>query len=52
MRLLVGVETKRKKGFAPRIEAGYVFNRKVEYLSGVGEYDPGSTAVIRFGASF
>lgn len=52
LRLLVGIETKRKKGFAPRLEAGYVFNRKVEYESGNGDYDPGATAMIRFGASF
>lgn len=52
LRLLVGYEVKRKKGFAPRIEGGYLFNRQVEYKSGIGNYDPDSAAMIRAGASF
>jgi hypothetical protein len=54
LRMLLGYEVQRasKQGFAPRVELGWVFNRSVEYKSGVGDYDPGSAALIRVGATF
>ena len=52
LRLLVGYESKQKSGFAPRIEAGYIFNRKVEYQSGVGDFDPDDAVMLRVGGSF
>jgi hypothetical protein len=52
LRFLVGVETKRVKGFSPRVEAGFTFNRSIEYKSGNGDYDPGNAALLRFGGSF
>lgn len=54
LRMLLGYEVQRasKRGFAPRVELGWVFNRSVEYKSGVGDYDPGSAALIRVGATF
>ncbi|MBI1348589.1 hypothetical protein GC163_20130 [bacterium] len=52
LRMLLGYEVKKPKGFAPRIEAGWIFSRKVEYKSGVGNYDPTDAAMIRFGGSF
>lgn len=52
LRLLVGYEHKRAKGFSPRIEAGWTFNRSLEYQSGLGDMDLSSAAMIRFGGSF
>lgn len=52
LRMLVGYETQGPKGFNPRIEAGFVFDRRVEYKSGIGDYDPSNAALIRVGGSF
>lgn len=52
LRFLIGYEAKRKEGFSPRVEAGYLFNRSVEYESGVGDYDPDSAFLLRVGGSF
>lgn len=52
LRFLVGYEAKKQDGFSPRIEAGYLFNRSIEYKSGVGDYDPDSAFMLRFGGSF
>lgn len=52
LRMLLGYEVKKRKGFAPRIEAGWIFSRQVEYKSGIGNYDPDSAGMIRFGGSF
>lgn len=51
-RLLFGYEHRGKKRHASRIEAGWVFGRAVEYVSGVGDYDPGQTAIIRLSNDF
>jgi hypothetical protein len=51
-RFLVGFEAKKKTGFAPRVEAGFNFNRSVEFKSGNGDFDPGNTALLRVGGSF
>jgi hypothetical protein len=51
-RLLFGFEHRGKKRHANRIEAGWVFGRAVEYASGVGDYDPGQTAIIRLSNDF
>lgn len=52
LRLLVGYERKAPGGFNPRAEAGFIFNRQVEYKSGVGDYDPSNAVMLRFGGSF
>lgn len=52
LRMLLGYEVKKPKGFAPRIEGGWIFGRKVEYQSGAGDYDPSDAAMIRVGGSF
>jgi hypothetical protein len=52
LRLLAGYEIKRKGRFSPRFEAGYVFNRQIEYESNIGNFDPSAAAMIRFGGSF
>jgi hypothetical protein len=52
LRFLVGYEAKKAKGFSPRVEAGFNFNRSVEFKSGKGDFDPDNTAMLRFGGSF
>jgi len=52
LRFFMGLETKKPKGFTPRIEAGFSFNRSIEYRSSVGNFDPDNAAMIRFGGSF
>src|SRR5581483_10579864 len=38
LRFLFGVETKRPKGFSPRIEVGVTFHRSIRYQSGIGNF--------------
>lgn len=52
LRMYVGYEVKRKKGFSPRVELGWTFNRSLEYESGVGDMDLPSTAMLRIGTGF
>lgn len=52
LRLLVGLETTTKKSHASRLEAGWVFDRVVDYRSNVGNYRPSDTAIIRWSADF
>jgi hypothetical protein len=52
LRFLIGYEAKRTAGFSPRVEIGYLFNRRIEYVSGVGDYDPDSAFMLRVGGSF
>ncbi|WP_254509728.1 DUF6268 family outer membrane beta-barrel protein [Anatilimnocola floriformis] len=51
-RLLGGYERRLDGGAGYRLEAGYVFNRKVEYASAVGDYNPRPTFIVRGGISF
>jgi len=51
-RLILGLETKFVTGRRWLVEAGYVFNRQLEYDSGPGDFDPGDTAMIRAGFTF
>lgn len=52
MRMFVGYEAKRAKGFSPRIEAGWTFSRSLKYGSGIGDRDLPSAAMLRIGGSF
>lgn len=47
LQLLLGIENKTPAGLSWQFEAGYVFNRRLEYLSTPGEIDYPSTAVLR-----
>lgn len=47
LQLLLGIENKTPAGVSWQFEAGYVFNRRLEYLSTPGEIDYPSTAVLR-----
>ena len=52
LRLLVGLETNNKKRHASRLEAGWVFDRVVDYRSNLGDYRPSDTAIIRWSSDF
>lgn len=51
-RLLAGVERRRDGGAGIRLEGGYVFGRTVEYSSGVGNFDPPGSFMVRAGVTF
>ncbi|HEY4262786.1 MAG TPA: hypothetical protein VGM98_21685 [Schlesneria sp.] len=51
-RLLVGWERRGEKRHACRLEAGWVFGRAVEYASGIGNYNPGDTGMIRLSSDY
>ncbi len=52
LRLLLGVERKKLQGRTIFWEAGFVFARKLEYLSGTPSIEPGPTALFRAGAYY
>lgn len=52
LRMYLGYEVKRAKGFSPRVELGWSFNRSLEYQSGVGDMDLPATAMLRIGGGF
>ncbi len=52
LRAFVGYEAKRKKGFTPTVEAGYIFARDVEFRSKRGNFSPDGTFFFRFGGAF
>jgi len=51
-RLILGLENKFANKTSWLFEAGYVFNRQLDYNSGAGDFDPGDTAMIRAGLTF
>jgi len=52
LRLIVGVETKNDGGATWLVEAAYVFARELEYASGLGDFNPSDTAMVRTGITF
>ncbi len=48
LRLLVGWEHREGEHQHWSLEAGYVFNRQLEYTSGLGDMDLNNTALLRF----
>lgn len=52
LRLLVGVESRTLAGDRSMLEAGYVFDRRLEFDRGPGTRNLGGTAVIRWGRSY
>ncbi len=52
LRLIGGVETRHTNGMISQFEIGYVFNRKLEYLSNLGNYDVSPTGMIRYQLTF
>lgn len=52
LRLMGGVETKHTNGMISQFEIGYVFSRKLEYKSDVGNYDISPTGMLRYQLTF
>ena len=51
-RLMAVLETRYAKGCGWRVEAGYVFDRELNYDSGLGDFEPGDTLMVRIGSWF
>ncbi|WP_425613901.1 hypothetical protein NA78x_003745 [Anatilimnocola sp. NA78] len=51
-RLMAGYERRVDGGGGYRLEVGYVFGRTLEYSSGIGDFDPRSTFILRGGITF
>jgi hypothetical protein len=51
-RLIVGCERKLNGGAGYRLEAGYVFGRNITFTSGLGDFDPQNTILIRGGITY
>ncbi|WP_437230038.1 hypothetical protein SH661x_001751 [Planctomicrobium sp. SH661] len=49
LRCVGGIEYKQQSGGRSVFEAGYVFNRHIQFQSGPGDVNPGTTFVIRWG---
>jgi hypothetical protein len=52
LRLIVGFEQKYANGRMLFLEAGYAFSRTVEFESERGDFDPGSTGMLRAGVIY
>ncbi|MCA9087588.1 MAG: hypothetical protein KDA90_03015 [Planctomycetaceae bacterium] len=52
LRCVVGFESRKIDGSRSVFEAGYVFNRRLEFRRSAGDQDLGGTAVIRWGSRF
>jgi hypothetical protein len=46
-RILLGVQQDQVEAYLAFLEIGFVFNRQLEYRSGVGDYEPLNTAFLR-----
>jgi hypothetical protein len=51
-RVFAGVERKRPGGGSLRVEAGYVFSRTIEFKSGLPDFAPGNTVMVRAGFDY
>ena len=51
-RVFVGYESRGKNRHVSRLEFGWIFGRAVEYASGIGNYNPGQTAMIRIASDY
>ena len=52
LRVILGLEWIRNKRLRGNVEVGYVFNREVQYRSGVGNFDPDDTFMVRMEVAF
>jgi Domain of unknown function (DUF6268) len=52
LRLVLGVERKQATGRSMYVEGGYVFGRRLEFLSNIGNVTFDETAFLRIGGSF
>ncbi|MDX1943896.1 MAG: hypothetical protein SFU86_00700 [Pirellulaceae bacterium] len=51
-RILGGYERKLNGGAGYRLEAGYVFGRSITFQSGIGDFDPQSSFILRGGLTY
>ena len=51
-RVILGFEKKIDGGGGGRVEVAWVFDRAVEYRSGIGDYEPDAAAMIRGGVTY
>lgn len=52
LRLCLGIQTVNDDNNRTAVEIGYLFDRRLEYSSGSGDFFPGDTAMIRFVRTF
>ncbi|MCA9021516.1 MAG: hypothetical protein KDA74_15310 [Planctomycetaceae bacterium] len=52
LRLIGGLETKHTGGMISKFEVGFVFDRKLEYKSDIGNYDISPTGMVRYQLTF
>lgn len=52
LRISLGLETKHAHDGSLFVEVGLVFDRELEYKSGIGDFDPDATAMLRMGMVF
>ncbi len=51
-RIITGIERKLDGGAGYRLEAGYIFGRRVDYLRYNGDFEPQDTFMVRAGITF
>jgi hypothetical protein len=51
-RLIAGIESRGVKGHTTRLEIGWIFDRAVRYDSGIGNYNPPDSLMIRVSADY
>jgi hypothetical protein len=51
-RILLGMERKLNGGAGYRLEGGYVFGREVTFASGIGDFNPKDSFILRGGISY
>jgi hypothetical protein len=52
LRLVGGIEWRESDGLRAAFEAGYVFDRRLDFDRGPGDQDLPGTAVVRMGANY
>jgi hypothetical protein len=52
LRLCVGLQCVEDSSVCPSIEIGYLFDRRLEYTSRTGNFNPSDTAMIRLFGTF
>lgn len=51
-RALLGMERKLNGGAGYRLEGGYVFGREITFASGIGDFNPQNTFILRGGVTY
>lgn len=51
-RVMLGIERKVFFGLSSRVEVGYVFNRRIEFQSGLPDFNPSDTVLVRGGLTY